>query len=301
MVYNLLLKKLNDNHSINPSAHVNQQINHIDRLLGYSVYKPDTRYRCIFLRDITEKVRLESIAGAVNAMDNIGYIFSGIRHEIGNPLNSLKMTLSVLTENLNNFSQDNIQKYVDRGLADICRMEYLLKSLKTFSLYDHIEFFDIPLKEFMDKFLSLIKGDFNARGIPILVESRLDIARIRIDKQALHQVLLNIFNNAADALKDQTDPQIKIRAKVRARLLCMTISDNGCGISLDRQKRLFQPFNTSKPKGNGLGLVITRKLLAMMNSDIKITSEQHLGTRVTISLPISPEQKESAKFRQEEK
>jgi C4-dicarboxylate-specific signal transduction histidine kinase len=180
-------------------------------------------------------------------------------------------------------------------------MEYLLKSLKTFSLYDHIEFFDIPLKKFMDRFLSLIKGDFNARGIPILVESRLDIARIRIDKQALHQVLLNIFNNAADALKDQLDPQIKIKANVKAQLVCMTISDNGCGISLNQQKHLFQPFNTSKPKGNGLGLVITKKLLAMMNSDIKITSEQHLGTHVTISLPISPEQKEQAKLRQEKR
>ena len=286
-LYDLLLKELEDADRLEHAAYVNHQVNYQGRLLGCSVYKTASRYRCIFLRDITEKAHLESIAQAVNAMDSIGFIFSGIRHEIGNPLNSLKMALSVLKQNLDTFSLSTIGDYVDRGLADIGRMEYLLKALKTFSLYDQVDLKDLPLAEFMDRFLSLIKRDFQSHGISILLAEPLDTTRVRIDKRALHQALLNIFNNAAEALIGQDNAEISVRSERRGQLIWLTISDNGSGISPEQQKYLFQPFNTSKPNGNGLGLVITRKLLAMMNSDIDIDSELQRGTRVTISLPVS--------------
>jgi len=287
-LYELLLESLEEANRFAHCAHINHQVQHQGRLLGCSVYKIAQRYRCIFLRDITEQARLESIAQAANAMDNIGFIFSGIRHEIGNPLNSLKMALSVLKQNLDNFSAETVSDYVDRGLADIARMEYLLKSLKTFSIFEHVDLKDLPLSEFMGRFLSLIERDFLSHGIDIQLDSSLDIAWVRIDKRALHQALLNIFNNAADALQERHAPAIRISAELRGQLVWLTIADNGCGISPEQQKHLFQPFNTSKPHGNGLGLVITRKLLAMMNSDIDIESQPQQGTRVTISLPVSP-------------
>jgi signal transduction histidine kinase len=291
-LYDLLLKTLEDDNRFVQAKHVNHQVSHQGRLLGCSVYKTTSRYRCIFLRDITEKARLESIAQAANAMDNIGFIFSGIRHEIGNPLNSLKMAMSVMKSNLELFSRDTLGEYLERGLADIGRMEYLLKSLRTFSLYEHVDFKDFPLDQFMEKFLSLIERDFLSHGIKVKLEAPLDTTSVRVDKRALHQALLNIFNNAADALNKQKDACISLRSERRGQLIWLTISDNGCGISPEQQAHLFQPFNTSKPQGNGLGLVITRKLLAMMNSDIDIDSEVQRGTRVTISLPVSPTETE---------
>ncbi len=292
-LYDLLLKDIEATDCFKHVAHVGHTVVYRDRQLGCSTYKTASRYRCIFLRDITEKLRLESIAQAANAMDNIGFIFSGIRHEIGNPLNSLKMALSVMKSNLDRFSPENIGEYVDRGLADIGRMEYLLKSLKAFSLYEHVDLKDLSLAEFMDKFFSLIERDYQSHGIEIEVDGPLDETKVRIDKRALHQALLNVFNNAAEALTKQKDARICISSEHRGQLIWLTISDNGCGISPEQQRHLFKPFNTNKPTGNGLGLVITRKLLAMMNSDIEIDSELHQGTRVTISLPVSPAEEQS--------
>src|SRR3970282_1845245 len=83
-------------------------------------------------RDVTDKLRFESIAEAVNTMNSIGYVFSGIRHEIGNPLNSIKMTLNVLKKNLDKYGKDHILEYIDRALSESARIEYLLKSLKNF-------------------------------------------------------------------------------------------------------------------------------------------------------------------------
>jgi signal transduction histidine kinase len=263
---------------------------HNGRLFGFSVYRAAEPYRCFFIRDITEKSRFESIAQAVNVMDNIGFIFSGIRHEIGNPLNSLKMALSVLRQNIDNTSPEMLKEYLDRGMADVERISYLLKALKAFSLYDNIEIKSVRLIEFMEKFICLVERDFHSKGIFIKTEIPLDLPYVAIDSRALHQALLNVFSNAADALSEIRKPQILIRAEVSGSLVSLKIFDNGCGIHSQQLKHLFQPFNTSKPKGNGLGLVITRKLLAMMNADIEISSRAGQGTLATIRLAIADDQ-----------
>jgi signal transduction histidine kinase len=286
-LYDLFVRDIEAQDDFDPVWRGAHQVTYRGQLIGYSVYKSTSNCRGIFIRDITEKSRLESIAQAANAMDNIGFIFSGIRHEIGNPLNSLKMALSVLQQSSENIPPEMLKKYIERGLADIGRMEYLLKSLKTFNMYDRVDLKDVHLVEFMDKFISLVERDFHSHGIRVKTEIPLDIAWVRIDERALHQALLNIFNNAAEALKEQEAPEISIRAEDRDQLMWLIISDNGCGIFSEQLKYLFQPFNTSKPNGNGLGLVITRKLLAMMNGDIDIVSEAGRGTEVTIRLPIT--------------
>ncbi len=269
------------------ASHIACRMSYRGRLFGFSVYQAATRYRCVFISDITEKSRLESIAQAVNLMDNIGFIFSGIRHEIGNPLNSLKMALSVLKQNADSASPDMLREYVERGLTEIGRIEYLLKALKTFSFYESVELKDLDLIEFMEKFISLVERDFHAYGIRIRTEIPLGLPRVKVDERALHQVLLNLFSNAADALTGVARAEIRIKAEAKNRLVWLSVRDNGCGISPEQFQQLFQPFNTGKPNGNGLGLVITRKLLALMKSDISISSDLGKGTEAVVRLPIT--------------
>ncbi len=258
-----------------------------DRTFGCSVYRLGERYRCVFIRDISEKVRLESIAQAVNTTDNIGLIFSGVRHEIGNPLNSLKMALSVLRSNLDQFDRQTVLEYIDRGLADIGRVEFLLKSMKSFAVFERIELHPVDLEGFLQQFLALLKHEFEQRGIVLRYEPKGELLQVLIDKRALHQALLNLIVNATDALAGTVDPEIHVFAEERDQLVRLVVSDNGRGISEEQKKHLFQPFNTSKEGGNGLGLVITRKLLAQMNADISIESSLGNGTLAMISLPVA--------------
>jgi len=256
-----------------------------EKIFVCSVYHFASRYRCFFIRDITERIRLETIAQAVNSTDSLGFIFSGIRHEIGNPLNSLKMTLSVMKQNIGHFSENTLAEYVDRGLADIGRVEYLLKSLKNFSMFECVNLIYVPFENYIKTFLTLAGADLQQRGIHLIVDSSQDLATVKIDPRAMNQVLLNVVANAVDALENRPNPEIFITAVLRDQLVWLTIKDNGCGISLKQQKHLFQPFNSSKASGNGLGLVITRKLLALMDSNIEIQSWPDKGTTVTISIP----------------
>ncbi len=256
-----------------------------NRLLGYSVYTINEQCCCIFIRDITEKARLMSIAEAVNTMDNIGYIFAGIRHEIGNPINSIKMTMSVLRRNLERFSPEQVQEYVDRTLTEISRVEYLLKSLKNFSMFENLAARDLDLAEFLGKFAFLVSSDLEKDGIHLVCDPPAAPVWGRTDPRALQQVLLNLLTNATGALEGRPEPRIEISLGRGDGLVWVRVRDNGCGISAEEQKHLFKPFYTTKSEGTGLGLVITRKMLAQLDSSIEIHSEPGVGTTAAISIP----------------
>ncbi len=236
--------------------------------------------------DITEKKRLESIAEAANLMDNLGYIFSGIRHEIGNPINSVKMALSVLSMNMDEYPRTKIREFVDRSQAEILRVEYLLKALRNFSMFESPQVERVLMRRFMDDFLALVETDFSDKGVCIQLAIEDDTIHAMTDHRAFHQVMLNLMTNAADACEKSDAPRIAIDVKrLSPDLVQVQVSDNGCGMSTAERENLFRPFYTSKPQGTGLGLVIIKKMLAKMHSTIRIESNQGWGTTVTMSLP----------------
>jgi PAS domain S-box-containing protein len=234
-------------------------------------------------RDITEKLRLESIAQAVDTMNNIGYIFSGVRHEIGNPINSIIMTMTLLKAKLDTFDKPTIEKHLDRALENSGKVEYLLRSLRSFNMYEKPELQEVEMAEFLGTFLALVREDFGNKGITI--DAELGAEQAYVDPRVLQQVLLNVFTNAADALKERENPKIMVSASKSGAMVRVLVHDNGCGVPEERLKDLFKPFHTSKSHGTGLGLVIVKKMLAMMNSTITVTSRKDEGTSVEIFIP----------------
>jgi signal transduction histidine kinase len=262
-------------------------IQHGRKFIGYSIYSISESYLWIYISDITEKTRLSSIAEAVNTMNNLGYIFSGIRHELGNPINSIKTTATVCKKNLNAFSREMIGEYVDRVLSDITRVEVLLKDLKNFSMYENPECFEVPLRSFIENLLAIVERDFSARDIRIKTVFGRNSSYGFFDARALQHVMLNLLTNAFDALDGITDSIIMITVSREEDSIVIRVSDNGRGIPEAQQKHLFQPFSTTKIHGTGLGLVIAKKMLLKMDGAIEIASRENAGTTVTVILPAS--------------
>ena len=256
-----------------------------NRLLGYTPYMISDRFIWVIIRDITERRRLESIAEAVNSMENISYIFSGIRHELGNPINSIKMTLSVLKKNLNNYSTNAVEKFVDRAMTEISRVEFLLQALKSFSIFENPNIQNIILEEFLISFISLVSSDLSQSGIKISKLIVPPVEKISADQRLLHQVMLNLITNASDALKNCENPNIFIRAEKKDGFVAVTVEDNGCGMSEEEQTNLFKPFYTTKTQGTGLGLMITLKMVTLMKGHMEIKSLKDVGTKATVFIP----------------
>lgn len=239
------------------------------------------------VRDITEKKRLESIAQAANLMDNIGYVFSGIRHEIINPVNTAKLSLGVLKKRLPGCGPQKALEYVDMAISQISRIEFLLKSFKSFNMFENVEANKIHAPSYIEKIIALVKKDFKDRNIKITADIAPGVDCAVGDERALEHVLLNLFTNAADALKDAAEPRITVRAFRLEKTVIFTVEDNGPGMSRRQMANIFKPFQTTKRKGTGLGLVIVKKMMTKMRGDVEIVSEKGQGTSVNLFLPAA--------------
>lgn len=235
-------------------------------------------------RDVTEQRRYEAIARAVNMTDNIGMIFSGIRHELGNPVNSMKTALSVLRRQHRTFGPDKTDSYLERIIEEVSRVEFLLSSLRSYTAFERAKNEDVDTSAYLRNFARLVRGDLEARGIGFEIHEEPALPRMRVDPRALHQVLLNLVSNACDALVDVEVRRIRILASAAPSHVRLVVRDSGCGMSPEHLARLFVPFHTTKERGTGLGLVIAQKLVSAMGGHLQVTSERRKGTDVTIEL-----------------
>ena len=205
---------------------------------------------CI-VQDITEKTRLESIAEAANTMENIGYVFAGVRHELGNPVNAIKMTLRLLLNKVDTCPDETIREYVDRAMAELEKMDYLLRTLKSFNMYETLELQDVPMQTFMERFLSLAAGDFERKGILIRSHIQPEAMSVTADPRALQQVLLNLVGNAADALEGREKPEIVIDASKTDGFIRIRGDGQWARDVRGAAQRTLQTFSHHQTRGHG--------------------------------------------------
>lgn len=253
------------------------------RLFGYSFYRAGG-FVWIFLRDITEQNHLEAVAESVQQMNSLGFIFSAVRHELGNPIHSVKTALSILRSGLDRFSQETVADYLEGIEGEICRAENILRSLKSFSLFGQPESKTIDLISFFSQLKPLIEPDLQARGINLEMEFDQGLPLVSADVQALHQILINLVANAADAVSGEQSPLVQIRVVTGNDQVFVTVEDNGPGVPKHLMPRIFTPFFTTKAQGTGLGLIIVKKMVTEMNGIIWMEPALPRGTRVTFTL-----------------
>lgn len=235
-------------------------------------------------RDVTERQKLESIAQAVNLMDNIGYVFAGIRHELGNPINATKMTLKMLRSRVEDYDRDAMMRYLERALDELGRVSFLLHSLKSFNLYESLEVQPMDLEPFLEQFSVLVSRDCERRGVSFVIRQVPKDLTISTDPRAFQQVLLNVLTNALDALEGVDGARVELGARRHGGDVIVTVEDNGVGMSPEILENLYRPFVTTKKQGTGLGLVIAKKMMSQMDGSIEISSTEGSGTVVNLRL-----------------
>jgi PAS domain S-box-containing protein len=245
--------------------------------------EPEPRF-VVSARDVSDQRRLEYIADAENLVANFGYVFAGLRHELGNPINSIKSALTVVRQGLWTLPPDRVETYLDRVLQEVARVEYLLRSLQNFNATQPSVLEPVPIGAFLARFSSIIRPDVESRGVSLECVVDEPSATVSADPRALHQVLLNLLTNALDALAGRAEPRIQIAARRRGAHLLLIVSDNGAGIAPDRRPHVFKPFHTTKHKGTGLGLAITRKLVTLMHGTIELGPTGTGETVFTVTL-----------------
>jgi two-component system NtrC family sensor kinase len=154
---------------------------------------------------------------------------------------------------------------------------------------------DIDLSVFVPEVLGMIEKKASVTGIALRRDILPHTPFIHVDASQLQQVLINLLNNAIDAIVDRHGSEggelaVETRPAPNERVM-ISVSDNGIGISPENLKRVFAPFFTTKPvgKGTGLGLSVCYGIIDGMGGTMEVGSRKGIGTTFTIYLPASRE------------
>ena len=248
-------------------------------------------YYLMVVEDITEHRRLEEIAIQADKLSALGLMASGFAHEINNPLSTIQVHAEDLEERLQTEKKEllqagEIERYLGIIRKNVSRAKKITESLLNFSRKSEWkqEWLDIPV--ILEESLTLINHAFTKKKITIYREWELSLPRIKGDALQLMQVIVNLLNNAIDAVSPLG--HIGVQAYVDGQTLFIRIYDNGAGINQEHLNSVFNPFFTTKEtgKGTGLGLSISYGIVSRMGGLIYLESETGHGTKVTVTLPI---------------
>ena len=192
---------------------------------------------------------------------SLGEMSAGIAHEINNPLSIIIGMTRSLSKYIND--PEKFAEKVDAIQKSSMRISKIVGGLKKFSRSSEQKNFQkCSLKTIVNESVNLTLALAKRSETSILFEAKND-AYINCDEVEIEQVLINLINNAIDAVKGLADKWVKIEVLMESSIVLLRITDSGKGIPLEIQSRLFDPFFTTKPvgEGTGLGLSIIKGIL----------------------------------------
>jgi len=246
----------------------------------------------LLITDVTERKQLEMRLQHVQKMEAIGTIAAGVAHNFRNTLTEVLVNTQVIQ--MNNKDNKDITEITKRISQSVKRGAGLVDGLLQFSRKQMAkEFNNVDLVEVIKETYELIKKSFEKK-IDIQIDVP-DTLPIRGDYNGLSQALMNLCNNARDAMP--AGGQLRIHAKKLGNHAELTVFDNGQGMNRKTTEQCFDPFFTTKPigKGTGLGLSTTYGIIKSHDGLIQIDSKPKKGTTITMTFPLVDTAAEIAK------
>lgn len=232
-------------------------------------------------------------------MEAVGMLAGGIAHDFNNILGGILGFASYLSSK----ADADSPLYRDLQLIEqsAVRAAELTRQLLTFARRKHFAKQPLSINDLIEEVLSLAQRSA-ARDVSITKELDPDLPLVNGDSGQLHQALMNLCLNAAEAMREKEQPVLRIVTERRAltareqvilgetkgaRFICITIEDNGRGMSQELQEHIFEPFYTTKSGqgGSGLGLSIVYGIVSNHNGHVTLDSEEGQGTVFTLYLP----------------
>ncbi len=216
-------------------------------------------------------------------VDNLEVILSTMRHQLGNSVNAIKITLDVLKQNFDLFNDGKKMDYLDRGAQLLARQQVLIEAMKSYSKFDVREQTDIDVIAFWEHVTALASERTKGSGVHLTVQSDLQACSVHGSMMALEKIMACVLENAVEAVQGAEYPRVDLEASTGREGLIVSFRDNGIGIPAADLHRVRIPLFTTKPGRTGMGLSIAHKLLLRMNGRMSIESEPQNGTCVQIT------------------
>jgi PAS domain S-box-containing protein len=268
---------------------------HVEFPVGFSInnhlsVRGETIGKIVIFRDLTNVYKIQEEILRMDRLVSLGKLASGIGHELRNPLAGIKTTAQALSEEMS--IEDSKREYLNRITKEIDRLNELLKTFFSFAKPQKLDLVYCYVKDIINEIIPFLIKEIADKGIRFVESYHPKLPSIKVDKHQMHQVFLNLFLNAIQAMPNGGELKIEVSPVIsnssegpKQNFIKIVVSDTGKGIPSHLVNRIFDPFFTTKPKGIGLGLSITYQIINKHGGTIKVDSQWERGTSFVINLP----------------
>ncbi len=239
------------------------------------------RHTVILRRDITHDVFLERRLQKSERLAAIGELSMFISHEIRNPLFAIAGFANSLLRSSG--IDESSREKVAIILQESNRLDTILKSIINFSRPTQATPGEVELNLVVRQTLDLMRVGMDKQGVEVVVEAASSLPKARGDTELLKQCLVNLLKNSMEAMPQ--GGRITVSTGMRQGYVFLSVEDTGHGIPKENLSQVFNPFFSTRDKGSGLGLAMTKKILNDLGGSVSIKSEPDQGTTVTLLLP----------------
>jgi len=241
----------------------------------------------MLVRDVTRSRAEAEEEIESERLNDLTLLAAGVAHEIGNPLNSLSLHLQLLERKVRDLpvgDQDPLLDHLHTSRTEIGRLDTILKQFLQAMRPTMPERRPVELHELLEESLVALSPELESREIRVELDLAHEVPSLDLDPTQIKQAIYNIIRNAYQAV-GQPDGEISIKSSATDYEVKLSISDNGSGISPEVMGAMFEPFQTTKANGTGLGMLIVRRILREHGGELEVESEEGAGTTVTLYFP----------------
>jgi signal transduction histidine kinase len=238
----------------------------------------------IRLRNPEAQRQIKGELRTADRMAAISRISGGVAHEVKNPLNAILLHVEVARAKLGRGDTD-VASEMEIISREILRLDRVVRTFLDFSRPVELQQTNRPVHELVDEIVDLAQPQARAAGIRIEVEHEADGVEVRVDADLIKQAVLNVVGNAIEAMPE--GGVLGLDARVAGEMAELRVTDTGEGIPPELREKIFKLYYSTKPKGSGIGLAMTFRIVQLHDGTIDFTSEPGKGTTFLIRLPIA--------------
>jgi two-component system sensor histidine kinase HydH len=237
-----------------------------------------------FLRTLLRFMRLKARDESDRHLAAIGGMAATLAHEIRNPLGAMKGLTQLAQEDLP--KDHKTQSLMNTVVSEAERLEQLVTDLLTFARPRDPQISRFDFAHLLSDLKAALQPKLETVRVNLGIDANPPELIVYSDESGLRQVLLNVLLNAIDSTPADGRVTIRARRDDKTQMLIAEIEDSGSGLGGRDPEELFQPFATTKAKGTGLGLPISRQIVERLGGTMDLADRPDGGARCTITLPL---------------
>ena len=243
----------------------------------------DNKNRVLVIKDLTEIKQLEKQVNRNRQLKAMGKLASGVAHEIRNPLNAIGTIVQQLDKDFEPVEHsEEYHQLAGLVYSEVKRINETIQNFLRFSRPEPIQKQHFKLNELIENIEQQYSMLLKEKAIELKIEQNWS-GEVYWDRNQIKQVLINLMQNAIDAIK--TNGKITLKILSDDKYIIIVLSDTGPGISESNLERIFDLYFTTKAEGTGIGLSIIQRIIAEHDGMITVESKEGEGTIFNIKMP----------------